>query len=263
MCIRDRLSSNALAGVGDATRVAQSVATRKEGAATKRVIDMTLTDRRGRTESRVAIVHKQSDDELRTTRVTFTEPVKYRDMTFLSHDYRTAGAADRRWMYLPANRRVRSIPSTRRGSSFFSTDFSYEDMQSELKFKLSDWQFEYGGRIFEDGRVRHKLSGTPKNQRIARELGYGGFTAIIDEGTWMPVAVDFVDPRMRPLKTIKVRSIDLIGDIWTPGSIVATNHQTGHSTQITFRNVEYHANLDNALFESTTLGRGLRAFDEE
>jgi predicted RND superfamily exporter protein len=257
------LGDSAFAATDDADRIAQAVAARKEGVATQRVIDMTLTNSRGRSETRVAMVHRQSDDELRTTRITFLAPKKSRNVSFLSHDYRTPGNADERWMFLPASRKVRRIPASQRGKGFLGTDFSYEDMQSELKFKLDDWQFEYGGQLIEDGRVLHRLTGTPKNPRIARELGYGAFSALIDEDTWMPVAIDFVDPKQRPLKTIEVRSIDLIGDIWTARNIVATNHQTGHKTEFTFRNIDYFTSLDAGLFEPQTLGRGLSASVKE
>ena len=256
-------SANALAGVSEGDRIARAVATRTEAAATRRVIEMTLTDRRGRSETREAVIHKQNNEGLRTTRITFLQPKKFQEMTFLSHDYRKAGAADGRWMYLPAAQRVRSIPAARRGNAFFGTDFSYEDMQSELKFKLDDWRFDYGGKVASEDGVRHRLFGKPRNERIARELGYSGFTALIDEQTWMPIAIDFTDSRLRPLKTIEVFSIDLIGEVWTPGRIVATNHQTGHRTELEFHNTQYHATLDERLFDSRTLGRGLRALGED
>ena len=251
------LSDSAFAATNDADRIAEAVAVRKEGTATQRVIDMTLTNSRGRSETRVAVVHKQSDNERRATRITFLAPKKSRGVSFLSHDYRTPGNADERWMFLPASGKVRRIPASQRGKGFLGTDFSYEDMQSELKFKLDDWQFEYGGQSISDGRVQHRLTGTPSNPRIARELGYGGFNALIDEETWMPLMIDFVDPKQRPLKTIEVRSIDLIGDIWTARNIIATNHQTGHTTEFTFRNVDYFTSLDASLFEAQTLGRRL------
>jgi len=256
-------SSNAFAATSDGDRIATAVAARTEGTATRRIIDMTLTDRRGRSETRVAIVHKQSDEELRATRITFLEPKKRRDISFLSHDKLAPGASDQRWMYMPQARKVRSIPASRRGKSFLGTDFTFEDMQSELKFKLSDWQFEYKGQSIEDGRALHRLTGTPKNPRIARELGYGGFDALIDEETWMPVTIDFVDPKQRQLKTITVQSIDLIDGIWTARSIVARNHQTGHSTEFTFRDIDYNTNLDDWLFDPQTMGRGLGATAKE
>ena len=252
------LGSNAFAGTPDADSIARAVAARDEGNATRRVIDMTLVDRKGRQDTRSAIVHKQTSDGARMTRITFLEPKKYQDMTFLSYDRRAPGAADARWMYLPANNRVRSIPATRRGDAFFGTDFSYEDVQSELKFNLDDWRFEYRGQAMVDGRIRHKLAGTPKNEQVARELGYGGFEALIDEQSWMPVEVDFVDVRSRPLKSIAVDSIALIDGIWTAGRIAAVNHRTGHSTEFVFRDVVYTDAFEDGLFDSRLLTRGLQ-----
>lgn len=249
--------SDLSAATNDADQIAEAVAARKEGVATQRVIDMTLTNSRGRAEKRVAIVHKQSDDQLRATRITFVEPKKSRDVTFLSHDYRTPDSTDKRWMYLPAARKSRQVPTSQRGKSFLGTDFSYEDMQSELKFKLSDWEFDYGGQIIEGGQVRHRLKGTPRNPRIARELGYGGFDALIDEETWMPVMIEFVDQKQRPLKTIEVRSIDLIDDIWTARNVIASNHKTGHTTEFSIRDIDYQPDLDDRMFEPQTLARGI------
>lgn len=256
-------ASYVTAAASEADRIAAAVASREEAESTRRIIDMTLENGRGRQERRVAIVHKQRDDTLSATRISFIEPHKYDGMSFLSHDSHVPGTADQRWMYLPAAKRVRSIPASRRGDSFFGTDFTYEDVQSELKFNLEDWQFSYGGKFVEDGRVRHRLSGRPRNERIARELGYGGFTAIVDEGTWMPVKIDFTDAKERRLKTIHVHSIGRVDGIWTPGRITAVNHRTGHATEFVFRETEHAAGLDRRLFDSRTLGRGLRAFGED
>ncbi len=253
--------SDALATSTEADRIALSIAARDEGQASKRIIDMTLVDRRGRSETRSAVVHRQTEAARRITRITFLEPAKFDEMTFLSHDYHDPEATDARWMYLPAARRVRSIPASRRGDAFFGTDFSFEDMQSQLKFKLDDWDFAYDGLLPGDNAPRHQLSGTPKNERLARELGYGRFTAIVDEGTWMPTRIEFADARHRPLKTIDVHAIEMIDGIWTPGRIVVTNHQTGHSTELAFRDVQYLEGFDERLFDSRLLGRGLRAFD--
>jgi hypothetical protein len=249
--------SNGAEAEDQAQRIAEAVASRAEGTALRRTIDMALTSRRGRVENRVALVHKQSDDQLRMTRITFLEPSKSRDVTFLSHDYHKPSATDERWMYLPTSRRVRRIPASQRGNSFLGTDFSYEDIQSELKFKLSDWDFQYDGQVTEEGRVLHRLKGTPKDDRTAQELGYGAFTASIDEESWMPVAIDFVDRREQPLKSIVVHAFELIDGIWTPLRIEASNLQTGHTTEFSFRDIEYQPALGDALFEPQTLSRGL------
>ena len=139
-------SGSVLGAEPDGDDVAAAVAERPESQAARRVIEMTLTNRRGKVQERVALVHKQNNDDIRMTRVTFLQPARFDGMTFLSHDSRGASSGDGRWMYLPASRRVRSIPASRRGDAFFGTDFSYEDIQSEFKFKLDEWVFTYDGR---------------------------------------------------------------------------------------------------------------------
>lgn len=263
MVIAGLFTSTAIAAGDEADRVALAIEARPEGVATQRVIEMTLTNRRGRSEKRIAIVHKQQNDELRATRITFLEPKKTRDVSFLSHDYEASEASAERWMFLPASRKVRRIPAAQRGKSFLGTDFSYEDIQSELKFKSSDWTFSYSGRQFDDGRVQHRLTGIPRTTRISRELGYGGFDAIIDEKSWMPIHIEFVDPRQRLFKTIDVHSIEQVSGFWTPQSITAINHQTGHTTEFSFRDVGYFESLDKRLFEPQLLARGLDGTQDE
>ena len=256
-------SDYAGAAMNDADRIAANVASRVEGNATRRVIEMTLTNKRNRREERVAIVHKRNDGDVRQTRITFQAPKKSRDVTFLSYDHRNPSVTDERWMYTPVTRRVRRIPASQRGKAFLGTDFSYEDMQSELKFSLDDWAFEYAGQSDEDGRPRHRITGTPKSARIGRELGYGAFSAVVDEESWMPVLIEFYDVRQRPLKDIEVRSIDRVDGIWTARDIVATNHQTWHRTRFVFRDVEYLPNLPDRLFDAQALARGLASSDGE
>jgi len=250
-------ADNAFASPHDADAIAQNVAAREEGAATRRRIAMTLTDRRGRSEERLAVVHRQNTDAARQTRITFLEPKRSRDFSFLSHDPLDSGAQGNRWMYSPFERKVRRIPASDRGDSFMGTDFSYEDVQSQLKFALDDWDFGYVGKRTVDGHEHYEITGRPQTQRIARELGYGGFTATIDATTWMPLRIEFVDIRERPLKRIEVREIERIDGVWTPRDIVATNHRTGHSTRFRFQNVEYLPALSARLFDPQALTRSL------
>ncbi len=250
-------SSQASAASDEAYRIAAAVAEREEAQSMRRVLNMTLTNKRGKVELRQAIVHKQKAADARQTRITFLEPKRSRDITFLSHDHDTPDATDQRWMYLPASRKVRRIPASQRGKSFLGTDFSYEDIQSELKFALDDWDFSYDRTEMIGDSARHHISGTPKSKRIARELGYGGFTAVVDEATWMPRRIEFSDLKQRPLKTITVGRVARIDGIWTAEEILAVNHQTGHQTAFTFHDTSYAQSLAGQLFEPQTLGRGL------
>ena len=244
----------------EALRIAEHVADREEGIAGTRVLEMTLTNRRQRSERRVAIVHKENDDGLRKTRITFTEPRRSRDFAFLSHDYVGADSGDERWMFIPVEHKVRRIPASSRGDSFFGTDLSYEDIQSELKFDLGDWNFEYLGEEQLEGERHYRIAGTPKSRKLARELRYGAFSALVDARSWMPVSIEFNDPRDRPLKTISVERVENIEGIWTATDILAVNHQTGHRTRLTLRDVDFVDDLPNDIFLARNLARDV-AYD--
>ncbi|MDJ0653559.1 MAG: outer membrane lipoprotein-sorting protein [Xanthomonadales bacterium] len=250
------LGGEAYADPAKAQWVAENVAARQEGQAAKRTIRMTLTDRRGRERRREALVLKQSDDEVRKTRITYLTPKAVRDVTFLSHDHREAQGRDDRWLYLPATRKVRRVPASDRGDYFLGTDFTYEDIQSELKFDLDDYHFEYRGLQTGGG---HLLSGTPTSEKTARQLGYGAFDAVVAEGSWMPTRVEFFDLKKKPLKTIWVRQIEQINGIWTATEILARNHQTGHQTLFQLEDIRYPAELAAQLFDAQGLSRGLPA----
>lgn len=237
--------------------IAEQVDARAEARVTQRVIRMTLTPQRGRSRERTAVVIRQQDDVVQKTRITYTAPKRARGTAFLSHDYAGSAQADGRWLYTPALRKVRRIPATERGKSFQGTDFSYEDMQSDLKFDLNDYRFRYKGSDESAGGTRHRIVGKPASAVVARELGYGGFTAVVDEATWLPVEIDFSDPDGAPLKTVTITDIRNIDGYWTPTLIEAVNHQTGHRTTFRYEDVSYPRSLPGHLFQPGGLRRGI------
>lgn len=252
-------SDSAVAADDQAMSVAAKVAARKEGAAMRRLINITLTDRRGNVRERQALVLKRSEETVRQTRITYLAPKSVRGVTFLSHDYHEASQTDDRWLYIPATRKVRRVPASGRGDYFLGTDFTYEDIQSELKFDIRDYAFEYRGNTVSENAVLHQLRGVPVDVKTARELGYGAIEVVVDEATWIPVSVDFFDLEQQPLKTVVVSGIEMISGIWTATGISAINHKTGHRTRFEYQEVEYPDKLPVHLFNSSILSRGLPA----
>lgn len=235
------------------TEIAERIAARPAGKASTRQLKMALTDRRGRSRERLAVVHKSSTEQDQRTRITYLEPKAVRNVGFLSHDFHQLNKSDERWLYMPATRKVRRIPASDRGDYFLGTDFTFADMQSELKFELADYQFTNAG-LNGDGLIQ--LTGTPVSKSVAKEIGYGGFTALVDPNTWIPMQIDFSDRDGSPLKTVLVSKVENISDIWTAQSISTQNHQTGHKTEFRFSDTQYHETLAAKLFASASLSRG-------
>jgi predicted RND superfamily exporter protein len=257
------LQTSPAAQTWDGRAVAERVASRPEANALTRTIAMTLTDKRGRVRNRRAIVFRRTADEERVTRITYLAPKAVRELTFLSREL-DAGSRDERWLYIPATRKVRRIPASDRGDYFLGTDFTYEDIQSNFKFEVADFTFDYTGEQERSGQRIHAISGTPVTSQLSRELGYGHFRAIVEERTWFPVTIEFFTPRDEPLKTIDIDSLEVVDGIWTPRVIRVQHHRTGHSTIFEYENIEHTETLPDALFRAQELNRGLpRPWDGE
>lgn len=235
--------------------VAEQVADRAEAPRTRRVIDMTLTNRRGREKQRQAVVLKRIDSpQSRVTRITFLEPRAIRDTTFLSQDRGAKG--EDRWLYLPATKRVRRIPASDRGDAFLGTDFSYEDIQSELKFDLDEYDFALVADADAEG---YTLAGKPVSAGIATELGFERFVATIDAVSFLPRRIEFFGRDPTPFKVVEVRRQELIDGYWTATEIFAEHVRNEHTTLFVYRDVTYPEELDPQHFDPAFLERTLPA----
>ncbi|MEN7342803.1 MAG: outer membrane lipoprotein-sorting protein, partial [Pseudomonadota bacterium] len=252
------LTSDLMAESYSPQSVAQQVADRTEHVASRRAMVMTLVNRKGRSEERRAVLHKWVDDDRSRTRITFDSPRKFEGMAFLSDDPGPGSIANR-WMYLPTSGRARRIPATRRGQAFFGTDFSYADIQSELKFDMDEWTFT-DGALDETGTT-YQLAGAAIDTKTARALGYAAFEADIDTRNWMPRRITFSDARGNSLKTIEVTEVTIIDGIPTATHIVATQHRKQHKTAITFEDIETSVAFDERLFDANLVTRGLGHLD--
>ncbi|MEM9624493.1 MAG: outer membrane lipoprotein-sorting protein, partial [Pseudomonadota bacterium] len=216
-----------------------------------------LTDKRGRVRNREALILRKTGAQVRSTRITYLAPKAVRELTFLSKDYLQVTRSDERWLYIPAVGKVRRIPASSRGDYFLGTDFTFEDMQSDLKFNLQDYNFTYADKVDYASRPAHKISGLPVSKKVARQLGYGRFSAIVDEQTWFPLKIEFFDVKDKPLKTVVVDGLKKVDNYWTPTTIQASNHRSGHTTLFEYIQVEHPEQLGANLFAAQELTRGL------
>lgn len=237
--------------------IAERMNARTDGDYVVRQIAMSMTNKRGQERTREALILRAQTATERRTLIVYLGPKSVRETAFLGYDYSAAGTADDQWLYLPAMRKIRRIPSSDRGDYFLGTDFTYEDMQSELKFDLDDYDFSTTGRVTTEGGEHYQLSGVPKTKAIAKALGYGGFTAQVDAASWIPTRIEFMDRKNKPLKTIQVQELALVDGIWTALAIEASNHQTGHVTRFNYKDVRYPETLPAELFVANSLRRGV------
>lgn len=232
-----------------AQQVARYIWERPDGNFVTRQLTMQLTDPNGNIKTRQAEVMRGIWNGVKKTRIQFLAPRRVKHTAFLTYDYEDAATTDEQWMYLPALRRERRIPASDRGDNFMGSEFTYEDIKSELKFPLQDYDFE----LLAITKTIVQIKGTPKTQALSQELGYGAFQADIDKNTWLPRSLTFWDPNMQQLKQITVLAVMLIDSFQVASDIQVENLQTGHVSRFTYSDVAYHEQLQETLFNVSAI----------
>jgi hypothetical protein len=186
----------------------------------------------------------------------YQSPTNVKGTGFLTYDYPEADTDDDQWLYLPALRKVRRISSSDRGDYFLGTDFSYEDIKKESRIATEDYTFTTLGTEEVDAQLTYLVEGIPVDSETAKELGYSRVLWRIDPEIWMSRKTEMWDVNGNPLKTVRNENIENVQGIWTSLRLSAVNHKTGHSTIFTFSDVDYHAPVDDSMFEQRSLRRG-------
>jgi len=249
-------SSRDASAIDETLSVAEIVARVNErlaGRSVSRKIEMTMTDRRGRTKQRRAgSLRKYDGDDLRTV-IYYLSPENVRGSAFLIHDYGDLSREDDQWFYLPALRRVRRVAASDRGDYFMGTDFTYDDVKHETNLSANDYRWRLDGAEAIDTSECLILEGQPVDTVTAKTLGYSRIRVWIAKKNWIPLRSEYWDLKGSPLKTIRVSDIRQVDGVWTPHRIEAERHSNGHRTLFTITDTDYEDELDDLLFTKRSL----------
>jgi hypothetical protein len=219
------------------------------------IMNFELTNKRGRSRERVALMAHSEIEGATRVAIFFTAPAAIQNTAFLSHEYETS--EDDSWLYLPATERVRRLPAAERGDAFMGTDLSYGDIRDNFRFPPEHWRFRANGTHEVDGRELIVLDGMAQSEDSAREMGYGRFEALVDETSLFPVQIEYFDIHDQPLKRVIVSEVGRVGDAWTALRFEVANHQSGHRTQVFFDNMRSVPDLSERVFQPAALGDGV------
>lgn len=248
------LASPGTAAADPALDLARAVAERPANEGRVGTMHFTLTNSAGKSRSRTALmIHSDTHETVRIG-IYFTAPAMISETAFLSFDH--VAAEDENWLYLPATERVRRLPTSERSAAFMGTDLSYGDVKDDFKFPLDDWSFRHSGSETHGGRALERLEGSARSPEHAEEMGYAGFSALIDPVTAFPVLIEYTDTDGEPLKRVEVTELGDVGGAATALAFSAANLQTGHRTEVHFTNMRYVPDLDDSVFDAAALAYG-------
>jgi len=240
----------------DAATVVAQYNARDEGEHVRRIVTMTLRDKRGRERVREALSCRRYYGADKRTVFFFLSPASIRGTGFLTFDYGEAQKNDDQWLYLPTARKVRRIYAGHRGGSFVGTDFTYEDIKKETKVSTEDFTFKLIGTEVLNGHRCFKVEATTINGDVAKELGYSRAVHWFDAEILMAHKSEYTDANGTVLRTILTTEIEQIDGIWTAQRVTAKNELTGHSTEFRFSEIDYKGPVEDSMFTEQALIRG-------
>lgn len=192
---------------------------------------MTLTDKKGRTTSRILRQYSRKNaDGFYKYLLVFDDPKGIKGVALLT--WEKEGGDDDQWLYLPAmGNKLKRIASGGRMNYFMGTDFAFEDLVAEQRDNFSyerqaDQQLGNQDVFVIDARPDPALvTGYEKRQLFIRKDNY------------TLVRVDFFQRRtgklLKRLTLDKLVHID--GDRWRATERLMENFGKKHKTQISTR----------------------------
>lgn len=162
--------------------------------------------------------------------------------------------AEDMWLYLPALGRVRRVASHAKKGSFMGSDLSYDDMeQLGSKGFCQDFEASLLGEEVLEGADTYLLQLRPVNE----DSDYLYLKMWVDRQVWLPRKIEYFGEKDTVLKVLTTWDLQQIEGRWVAQQMIMEDQQKGSKTVLDVQEVSFAVELDDALFSTRTLERGL------
>ncbi|MEE9206984.1 MAG: outer membrane lipoprotein-sorting protein [Gemmatimonadota bacterium] len=212
------------------------------------VLTMVLRNRHGQESSRelrsrTLEVEGDGDKSL----VIFDRPRDIEGTAFLTFSHSTGN--DDQWLYLPAVKRVKRISTSNKSGPFMGSEFSYEDISSQ---EVDEYTYRFLRDDTLNGVAVHITEAVP----VDKNSGYTKQIVWRDQEHLRPLKIEFFDRKQALLKTLTYEGYQqYLGQYWRADTMKMVNHQTGKSTDLTWRDYEFGTGLTDRDFDRNSLKR--------
>ena len=179
------------------------------------------------------------------TMIRFTDPADIADTGLLTLDH-ASGETDQ-WVYLPAVRKARRIPSERRGGNFVGSDLIFEDLRDR---KVEADEHTIIGEEAIEGQMCKVLQSIPKDKSSSE---YSKRVSWVHPQTLVALRAEVYAGGDKPIKRLEVRKLQKIQNYWTVMELAVTDLKSGHSTRMLADSVRYDIGLPEQMFTVNVL----------
>ena len=170
--------------------IMKKVDARDDGDSIEEDMQMVLIDKNQKEKRRDIKLYSKDfgEDEYRI--MFFKSPSNIKNTSYLIYDYDDSQKDNDRWLYLPALKKIKRIPSTDQSSSFMGSDFSYFDMSDR---DLENYDFKLLKEIEVNGQSAWVIESTPRSQKVIDESNYERSILIVRKDNFVVIrAINFL-----------------------------------------------------------------------
>ncbi|MBT7545398.1 MAG: outer membrane lipoprotein-sorting protein [Kordiimonadaceae bacterium] len=255
------LSMSAVAD-SQARDIMEKAYARDDGSNAVSTMQMILIDKNDKKRIRLMrTFSKDIDANTEHKVIFFLSPSDVKNTAFLTYDYKSDDKDDDQWMYLPALKKTKRIPSSDKGASFMGSDFSYSDMTAK---DLDDYTYKLLGessiKRSEGTESVWKIEAMPVSQAVIDETGYTKSVLYIRKDNYVLTRAKFYLKKANRVKYMDVRKMEKIDDIWVVMQTTMTTKKgsaTLHKTILTNSEVDFNVINSDDMFTIRSIEKGL------
>ncbi len=207
------------------------------------VMEMVITDNRGRTRSRTMQSWIKNNGDDTSSLIVFSAPGNVRGTAFLSVN---EGGSTTQRLYLPSVGRIQTIGSAERGDRFMGSDFTYEDLGDQ---NPDDYEFEWLEEHEEIFLIK-------ANKPDSDQYSYVKFEIIIE--TYALRTVHYFDSEGNQIKRLEAEQFEKISEgLWSPAKMTMFDLREDRKTEISWSNREVNSSIEEWRFSERGLRRGI------
>ncbi len=249
-------TTGVMADDSKARAIMEKVDARDDGQTIEQDMLMVLIDKDGQKRVRDLKSYGKDFGKDEYRMLFFKSPADVKNTAFLTYDYDDASKDDDQWLYLPALKKVKRIPSADKSGSFMGSDFSYFDMTDR---DLEDYDFTLLKETEVRGHKAWMIQSIPRNKKVIDESGYTKSVAIVRQDNYVVVrAINYLKNDKK--KYLDLSKIHQEKGIWVVDEMTMTTKKgnyTTHKTLLQFKNIKINEALDDDLFTTRRLSKGL------
>lgn len=207
------------------------------------VMEMVITDSRGRTRNRTMNMWSQTEGDNSSSLIVFSDPGNVRGTAFLT--IRENGDSAQK-LYLPAVGRVQTITSGERGDRFMGSDFTFEDLGDQ---QAEDYEFVW---LEEQDSVYRIRANKPDSDQ------YDYVEFFIDRDRYTLDEIHYFSSSDEMIKRLEAEEFkQLTDELWSPSKMTMYDLREDRNTVLTWSDRETNVSIPDWRFSERGLRRGI------